>query len=113
MLSLEWANYFNHHYKSSLGFFQTVPDENRTSLDSILLSTLLVREQAAMTEEIRQKALYTGYSIKKKSWHSPRIVDYDLANEYMNKASTAFKRIEKMLELGLFDADALALEREM
>jgi len=113
LLSLEWKKYFDHQYKSSLGFFQTVPDENRTTIESILLSAFLVREQAAMTEEIRQMALYTGYSLKKKKWHSPRIVDYDSANEYLQKASTAFERIEKMEELGLFDTDVLELEREM
>lgn len=111
--SVAWKNYFNHKYKSSMSFFNTVPDENRTTIDSIFLSALLAREQADITEGIRQMAIYTSYSPKKKMWHSPRMIDYDLAHDYLQTAITIFERKQKIKELGLYDADVLRLEKEM
>lgn len=111
--SLEWKKYFDHQHKSSLGLFNIVPDDNRTTIDSIFLSALLVKEHAAMTEDIRQKALYTSYSPKKKMWYSPREIDHALAYEYLQTAFNAFERITKIKKLGLYDADILRLEQEM
>jgi AbiV family abortive infection protein len=113
LLSIEWTRYFDHQHKSGLGFFNTVSDENRKTIDSVMLSALLVREQAAITEDIRQMAIYTSYSTKKKMWYSPRDLDNNIVFEYMNLAKESYKRITKMQELGLFDTDVLQLEKDM
>ena len=111
--SLEWKKYYEHQRKSSLGLFSIVPDENRGSIDSIFSSALYVSEQAGLTEDFRQRALYTSYTTKKKVWFSPKEIDRTLAYQYFDIARKAFERIMRIKELGFYDSDVLRLEQEM
>ncbi len=111
--SIEWNKFYEHQHKSSLGLFNTVRDEYKTTIDSIIFSASFVNEQAVLTEDLRQMALYTSYSASKKTWYSPREVDRETASRYFQTARAAFERIMQIRETGFFDANILQLEQQM
>ena len=111
--SIQWKKYYKHQEKSSLGLFNTVPDEYRMSVDHIVFSALFVKKQAFPIEDLRQMALYTSYSKKRKVWLSPREIEREVASNYFDTARVAFKRIMRLKGIGFFDSDILHLEKQI
>ena len=110
--SIEWKNFYNHNYKSSLGFVNTLPDHVRSSVDEVMFASVDLFANAPLSENARQFALYTDYIADRKEWTSPRYVNRQLSNYYYSEVSSALKRILSLQKYRLFDIGVLEIEKE-
>jgi len=113
LISIKWDAFYNHLYKSTMGFVNSYPDDLKRNIKSYTLSAINQFIDAPFCEEARQVGLYTDFSKKDKCWISPKLINKELATSYYETAVVSFTKVNSFNKMGLFSTRVLEIEKEV